>query len=50
MDVTLREIKNPITIVSLTAIAMVAVTIAYYPATIVGILAKVFPLALKIEP
>lgn len=50
VDITLREIRNPITIVSLTAIAMVAVTIAYYPATVIGIIAKVFPLALKIEP
>lgn len=49
-DTLLKEIKNPVTIVGLTSLALLAVTIAFYPGTVIAVTAIVFPAALKIQP
>lgn len=49
-DTLLKEIKNPIMIVGLTSLALLAVTIAFYPGTVIAATAKICPVALKIRP
>ncbi|MBA3815115.1 MAG: hypothetical protein H0X29_01060 [Parachlamydiaceae bacterium] len=49
-DTLLKEIRNPVMIVGLTSLALLAVTVAFYPGTVLTITAKVFPLALKLKP
>jgi hypothetical protein len=49
-DILLKEIKNPTTIVGLTSLALLGVTIVFYPSTVLVVTAKVFPLVLKIKP
>lgn len=49
-DTLLKEIKNPIMIVALTSLALLGVTIAFYPATVLAITAKVFPIGLMLKP
>lgn len=49
-DVLLKEIKNPIMIVGLTSLALLGVTIAFYPGTLLAVTAKVFPIAFKVKP
>ncbi len=50
LDLILREIRNPITIVALTALAALIVSITFYPATTLGTAAKVAPFVLKVKP
>lgn len=50
LDLLIREIKNPITIVALTALAMLAATIIFYPASVLSMAATVCPFVLKIQP
>jgi hypothetical protein len=49
-DFLLREIKNPIMIVSLTALALLAVSIAFYPAATLAATANVLPIVVYIKP
>lgn len=49
-DVLLREIRNPITIIALGALAAFAVTIVFYPATITQAVVSILPFAARFEP
>ena len=42
-DTLLREIKNPVTIIALTTLALFSVTIAFYPSSALLVAAKVLP-------
>jgi hypothetical protein len=50
LDYLFREITNPITLVALTALAALAVTIAFYPATVLGAVTTVVPIVASIQP
>lgn len=50
LDLLLREIKNPITIVALTALASIIVTIAFYPTAAISTISTVLPFVASIEP
>lgn len=45
-----REIRNPIMIIALTALALLGVSIAFYPATALNVIASVCPILLKTKP
>ncbi|MDB2614011.1 hypothetical protein N9Y92_02505, partial [Chlamydiales bacterium] len=50
LDLLLREIKNPITIVAFTALALLAATIGFYPATALAVVTTIVPFASAIQP
>ena len=50
LDHLLREIRNPIVVVAIAAIAAVAVTIAFYPAVIFNAVVTVIPIVARLEP
>lgn len=49
LDLTLREIKNPILIIALTALTLLVVTIVYYPQQAWLLVTTVVPFAKSIE-
>ena len=49
-DTLLREIKNPVTIIALTTLALFSVTIAFYPSSALLVATKVLPPLSKIQP
>lgn len=49
-DFFFRNIRNPVMIVALTALAMLAVTIVYYSEQITAFVAIVLPAAAKVKP
>jgi hypothetical protein len=48
-DLILREIKNPIMIIALTAIGFLIATFLFYPTVTLAIIAKVFPFIYAIK-
>ena len=49
-DLLLREIKNPITIIALTSLALFSVTIAFYPSSALLLAAKLLPPLSHLKP
>lgn len=49
LDITLREIRNPVVVLALTALAMVVATAFYYPVIALGVVHAVVPFVFSIK-